>query len=383
MHICLISKQFNPTGGGSERYAYEIASALGQRGHQVEVFALGNRNSLLESKLPENVSITFVGTRRRYLVTFETIYYSLLTRYNVNFERFDVIHGTLMPASPIALAIRLPSTPLVVTSHGTSLGEVRSHKLEVPTDYLKKLAFHPMNVVMDMATIPRASRVIGISSDSCRELEQYYPVDSSTLSCVPHGINAERFHPNHPKHPAVDSDRLTLLHVGRLVSRKHVDLAIDALGELNRTNVEFLIAGSGTHRERLEERVNQLGMADQVSFLGYVSEAELPSLYASSDVFLFLSRYEGFGLTFLESMACGTPVIGTSVGGFPDMVTDGKEGFLVEHTSRDVARAIERLSDTPEQTEIMGKQARRLAESRTWDIVAEETEEVYYKTINQ
>lgn len=82
-----------------------------------------------------------------------------------------------------------------------------------------------------------------------------------------------------------------------------------------------------------------------MSFLGFVPDEELPALYSSSDAFLFLSRYEGFGLTFMESMAAGTPVIGTPVGGFPDLVTDGKEGVLVERDPKDVAQAIDKLAD--------------------------------------
>jgi glycosyltransferase involved in cell wall biosynthesis len=377
MRICLVSKQFNPSGGGSERYAYEIATALARHGNDVEVFALGDDDSFFEPSLPDNLSVTYVANRHRQLVTFETLYYSLLTRRAVDFEKFDIIHGTLMPASPIALSIRPPSTPLVVTSHGTSLGEVRSHKLEVPTDYLKKLVFHPMNVLMDVMTIPRASRVIAISSDSQRELKKYYPVDSDALAHIPHGVDVDRFRPDREPHSAVNPDRLSLLHVGRLVSRKHVDLAIEALDRLGRTDVELLIAGTGTHQTRLETRVDGLGISDQVSFLGFVPEEELPSLYASSDAFLFLSRYEGFGLTFLEAMAAGTPVIGTGVGGFPDMVTDEQEGFLVERDALAVAEAIQAFLDTPSRAAEMGRCARKLAETRTWDTVATDTEAVY------
>jgi glycosyltransferase involved in cell wall biosynthesis len=380
MRICLVSKQFDPSGGGSERYAYALSVALARRGHDVDVFALGSPTSLLNG-LPDRLSVTFVGERKRSLVTLETLYFSLLTRSRVDFDAYDVIHGTLMPASPIALTIRPPSTPLVVTSHGTSLGEVRSHNLEVPTDYLKKLFFHPTNVAMDVATIPRADRVIAISRNSYDELADRYPVSRDALVHVPHGVNVDRFHPDHDPHEATTGDRFTLLHVGRLVSRKHVDLGLRAVAALDRPDVELLVAGDGTHRTRLETLADRLGIADRVTFLGFVPEADLPSLYAGSDAFLFLSRYEGFGLTFLEAMASGTPVIGTAVGGFPDVVTPGRGGFVVDRDPDDVAVEVARLLDASELTTEMSRDARERAETRTWMSVAADTEQVYADVI--
>lgn len=118
-----------------------------------------------------------------------------------------------------------------------------------------------------------------------------------------------------------------------------------------------------------------------MSFLGFVPDEELPALYSSSDAFLFLSRYEGFGLTFMESMAAGTPVIGTPVGGFPDLVTDGKEGVLVERDPKDVAQAIDKLADDLSFVENMSENARELAESRTWADVAGETASIYQELL--
>lgn len=380
MRICFLSKQFNPNGGGSERYAFEIASALARRGNDVDVFALGQEASLNDTDLPDNLDVTIVAKRHRYLVTFETLYYSILTRGTVEFNDYDIIHGTLMPASPIALTISSPSTPIVVTSHGSSIGEVRSHKLEVPTDYLKKLFFHPMNVGMDIATMHCCSQIVAISSIAQQELERYYPVNQASVSLIPHGVDIERFHPDQSLHQAVNPDSLTLLHVGRLVSRKHIDLAFKLLSTIERDNIELLVAGSGTHHERLKELAEQLSIRKKVSFLGFVPEDELASLYASSDLFLFFSRYEGFGLTFLEAMASGTPVVGVPTGGFPDLVTDGRQGFIVERDITEIVDTVEKFSQDPDKSARMESAARELAESRTWDDVAAETEHMYKDT---
>ncbi|WP_123538495.1 glycosyltransferase family 4 protein [Halosimplex salinum] len=377
MRVCLISKQFDPTGGGSERYAYVLALALADRGHDVDVFALGDRSSLPESTRHERLSVTFLSDRRRPLVTFETLYHSLLARKTVDFGSYDVIHGTLMPASTIALTVAPPETPIVVTCHSISLREVQTHKLEVPTDVLRKFVFHPTNVLMDAVASVRTSKTIAISSVVQRDLDRYYPPDSSDTVRIPHGVDSDRFRPDHPPHPAPSHDRFTLLHVGRLVSRKHVELGIEALAATERDDVELLIAGTGHHRDRLERRARELGVDADTEFLGFVPEDRLPSLYATSDAFLFLPRFEGFGLTFLEAMASGTPVIGTETGGLPDLVTDGEDGLFVDDDPVDVGRAVDRLAGTPSLLDEMAGNARETAASRTWDTVAAETERVY------
>lgn len=364
------------SGGGSERYAQKISKALCQRGHTVEVNIL--HNSIDSVCCPsDKLNVTSLGSRHRELVVFETLYFSLLAQNRLNFSKFDIIHGTLMPASAVTLAPTLSTTPLILTSHGTSVDEVKSHKLEVPTDYLKKLFFHPMNVLMDMITITQADRTIAISSDSRRQLNKWYPTTAEDIAHVPHGVDATKFNPQQKHHDAPADDKYSILHVGRLVSRKHVDLVIHALTQTQQSDIELLIAGTGTHRDRLKNLVNELNITDDVTFLDFVPESELPALYASSDMFAFCSRYEGFGLTFLEAMASGTPVIGTPVGGFPDLVTDGKSGIIINRDASEMARAIDTLASSPALLKKMSKKAREVAESRTWDTVAAETEAVY------
>lgn len=377
MRVCFISKQWSPGGGGSERYAYELSRALGERGHDIDVYCLRGPTSPSGRHTPKNVTVTFLGKRRRKLASFETLYFSIGARYSADFDRYDVLHGTLMPPSTIGLTIRPPSIPTVLTSHGTSFGEIRSHHLEVPSDYLKKFVFHPMNMGMDALAVRQGDGVIAPSTSTKDELVRWYSVSESDVMYIPHGVDIERFSPDVPRHPAVSSNRLTLLHVGRLVSRKRVDLALEAVGKLDQAEVELLVAGGGRHGERLEQRTRQLGVEDAVTFLGVVPESDLPSLYASSDLFLFLSRYEGFGLTFMEALATGTPVLGTAVGGFSDLVTDGREGVWVRPSSAAVARAIQELAANQQMVDEMGGRARELASCHTWKRVAKRVEALY------
>lgn len=373
MKVCVMTKQFG-TSGGSERYAVELVNGLGRRDHSIDVFTLAGDNQ--PTQMHENVSVHPVASRRRALINFETLYYSLLARRQIDFSNYDIIHGTLMPASSIALSVRPPQVPLVLTSHGTSLGEVRSHRPEIAVDYLKSYVFHPLNVVFDMLSIRRSQRVIAISEDAARELKARYPIAPERVVQISHGVDTTRFTPEISAHSAPDEDRFSCLMVGRLVSRKHVSLGIEAVARAD-PSIELLIAGTGPHRARLERLAARLDVTDRVRFLGFVPDEELPSLYASCDVFLFLSRYEGFGLTFLEAMASGLPVIGTPVGGFPDVVKKGRGGSIIDRDPEVVSKAIERMVKNREHRRQLGKAARVTAQRFSWDDTVREVEELY------
>lgn len=378
MKICLMSKMFPPGVGGSEMYAYELANALGELGHDVDIYTQAVSNDDQSVSLDDNVTVETVCNARNYLVTFETLYYSLKTRHSTDFDQYDVIHGTLMPASTIALAPRLGiDTPIVVTSHGTSIGETLSHTPKIPSDYLLRYFFHPMNVVMDSVAGRAADHVIAISSNTREQLANTYRFDAERLSLIPHGVDTGRFYPRDDVHPAVSPEKTSLLFVGRLASRKGVSRAIEAVASLRDEDVELLVAGTGRHEERLQRLAEEQGVAGKVQFLGFVPDDELPVLYSAADVFVFPSRYEGFGLVFLEAMACGTPVVGTPVGGVPDVVEDGVTGFVVDHDAASLAVKLQYCHENPAHLEEMSENASEKTRTMDWSHVAEQVEDVY------
>jgi phosphatidylinositol alpha-1,6-mannosyltransferase len=146
------------------------------------------------------------------------------------------------------------------------------------------------------------------------------------------------------------------------VPRKGFDVVIDAMATLS--GVQFAIAGAGRDRKRLERRAG-----GNVRFLGRVSDADLPALYACADIFAMCCRdrwggleAEGFGIVFLEAAACGVPAVAGLSGGSHEAVADGETGFVVN--PRDVGEvrtAITRLVEDDALRERMGAAARRRA----------------------
>ncbi|TKX86696.1 glycosyltransferase family 1 protein [Halorubrum sp. SS5] len=370
---------FPPDVGGAETYAYELSNALGRAGHNVDVFTMEAATDG-ETDVHENVSVTRLMKRRR-LVTVDTVLFSIVARRKIDFDAYDIVHGTLMPASTVAFTpgFGMADVPLVVTSHGTSIGEMRSSDPHTYEDYLMKYLFHPMNIVLDSIAGRFADRIIAISDHTREQLEDAYHFDSDRISMIPHGVDTERFHPNAGPHPAPDSEKFTLLYVGRLGPRKGVDLAIESFSALDRTDVELLIAGTGRHEDRLRKLAAELGVTDRVRFLGFVADDELPALYASSDLFFLLSSYEGYGLVLLESMACGTPVVASQAGGITTVV-NGKSGVLISRDTDAITNSVETFIEDREFYLEAVSAAQTWAAELDWGEVADRVMREYAQT---
>ena len=167
----------------------------------------------------------------------------------------------------------------------------------------------------------------------------------------------------------------TLLSVGRLVERKGFAEVIEAVALLKKDGrkVNLVIVGDGPDRRRLEALVNSHQVADLVTFLGEVSDEDLPGLYAAASVFVMAPKsigadVEGFGIVYLEANLMGKPVIGSRVGGVADAVVDGKTGLLVEPGSGEaIAAAVRKLMDDPALAERLGSDGRkRVLEDFGW-----------------
>jgi glycosyltransferase involved in cell wall biosynthesis len=164
---------------------------------------------------------------------------------------------------------------------------------------------------------------------------------------IPHGIDVERFsHPMKDKNIrevyGIPSDAAIITYLGRLTRDKGIYTLINAFAEVRERKKAFLIiAGLGPERNTLEKRVIDLGISKDTRFLGYVEEMEKISLLQQSSIVVLVSKADLAPLSLIEAMACGTPVIGSRAGGIPNLIEDGKTGFLVkEGNSKELSQKI-------------------------------------------
>jgi phosphatidylinositol alpha-1,6-mannosyltransferase len=199
---------------------------------------------------------------------------------------------------------------------------------------------------------------------------------------IPPGVDVDRFRPqtDDPATRSVTRKRFGLpeaaplvLGVSRLVPRKGFDVLIDAVARLDRSSLEpvhLALAGGGRDSGRLARRAARAGLGERFHLLGRVADDELPSLYATADVFAMCCRErwrgleaEGFGIVFLEAAASGVPAVAGNSGGAWEAVDDGSTGFVVDPLDAGVvAAALERLLADPVLRRRMGAAARTRAE---------------------
>ncbi len=228
------------------------------------------------------------------------------------------------------------------------------------------------------------NQVIATCHDEVRELRGL-GVPSDRISVVPCGVDTDVFWPSGAVAPRNSSGRL--LTLGRLVQRKGIDTAIDALPRL--PGVELVVAG-GPERDlldgdaeyrRLRDIAEARGVADRVVFTGAVPRNEVPALIRSANVVVCTPWYEPFGITPLEAMACGVPVVASTVGGLTDSVVHGTTGLLIP--GRDpgaLADAAGTLLADPAMRAAFGEAGvRRARRWYSWPRVAAQTESVYLR----
>ncbi|MFB6215668.1 MAG: glycosyltransferase family 4 protein, partial [Candidatus Aenigmatarchaeota archaeon] len=138
-------------------------------------------------------------------------------------------------------------------------------------------------------------------------------------------------------------------------------------------------AGRGGYRKELIELRNRLGMEEDVNFLGFVEDSV--RYLNAADVSVVPSLFEPFGLTAIEAMACGVPVVASNIGGLKEIILDGDDGFLFDDEG-DMVEKINLLLEREDVREEMGNKARKTAEMRfSWETIAKKTEDVYRKVI--
>ena len=240
----------------------------------------------------------------------------------------------------------------------------------------------------------QADRIIAECAQDRLDMEQLYGASPDRIAVAPCGFDPAELWPQDQLEArsvlGLDSNRFTVLQLGRMVPRKGVDTVIQAIALLRSQHgidAELLVVGGDMHAggrdgpeiARLRALAARLGVLEHVRFVGQKPRAELRTWYSAADVFVTTPWYEPFGITPVEAMACARPVVGSEVGGIKSTVVDGSTGFLVP--SRDPQAVAERLATlqrNPQLARSMGEAGlRRAYRHYTWRSVAEQVGAVY------
>ncbi len=198
-------------------------------------------------------------------------------------------------------------------------------------------------------------------------------VDDERITVIPAGIDTKQFKPAKgnaalARQIGIPDDAKVLLFVGRFVPEKGIMFLIDAFSKLAAKDekLHLMLRGSGPLEASIRERASQLGISRRIHMLGFVKYSQMPEYYNICDVFCLPSTpakgwLEQFGFVLMEAMACGKPVVSTTSGSIPEVVTHGKAGLLVAHSDSDaLASALGELLDDSAKRKRFGKAAREL-----------------------
>jgi glycosyltransferase involved in cell wall biosynthesis len=405
--IAMISEHASPLaglggadGGGQNVYVGQLARHLCRMGHRVEVFTRLDRPGLPAAVgWEDGVRIVHVPAGPPAAVRKEDLL-PFMPEFTAHFVRaarrgrpgYDLAHANFfMSALVAAEAKRLTGLPFAVTFH--ALGRVRRlHQGGAD-------AFPDERLAVEDRVVREADRILSECPQDAQDLIAHYGAEPHRLRTVPCGFDPAEFGPGDrlaaraglglsPGEPVV-------LQLGRMVPRKGVDNVIRGLALLRRghgIDARLLVVG-GESREpdprltpeigRLQRVAAEEGVSDRVTFVGSRRRDELAAFYRAADVFVTTPWYEPFGITPVEAMACGTPVVGAEVGGIKYTVRDGQTGFLVP--PRDPAALADRLARLfrdPALRRVLGAQALRRAHSLfTWRRVAAMADRVFDEVI--
>ena len=388
MRVALVSEHASPLAvlggvdaGGQNVHVAALACALARRGAQVVVHTRRDDPDLpWRVALCEGVTVDHIDAGPPTAIAKDELFphmdaFARELQRCWREDRPDLVHSHFWMSGLAALqAAREFELPVVHTFHALGIVK-RRYQGDADTS-------PPERVELERELVARCDRIVATCTDEAFELMRL-GADRSKIHVVPCGVDLDHFRPDGPAEERALPHRI--VYVGRLVARKGIGNVISALEHV--PECELVIAGGppaaaldgDREAARLRALAERHGVSDRVDLRGNVGRDELPALLRSADALVSVPWYEPFGITPLEAMACGTPVVASAVGGLIDTVVDGVTGRHVP--PRDPGRLAAVLRELLSDRDALAAQgeagARRTRQLYDWDRVALSTLDVY------
>ncbi len=399
--IALISEHASPLAliggtdsGGQNVYVAQLAKQLARLGYEVDIFT--RRDSSSQEAVVDwvpNVRVIHVPAGPAHFIPKEAMlpYMEQFGRFLIRFARrqkipYDLMHANFFMSGMVAQQVKhILGIPFVMTFH--ALGRVRRLN-QKDAD-----AFPDIRFDIEERLMQDADSIIAECPQDQQDMEILYGAPSERIDVVPCGFDPDEFWPvtlDARQQLGIDRDEFVVLQLGRIVPRKGIDNVIRAAAILQQHDVPVRLLVVGGNSElpdpaatpelgRLMRLADELGIADAVTFTGQRQRGLLRYYYSAANVFCTTPWYEPFGITPVEAMACGTPVVGTAVGGIKTTVVDGETGYLVPpHDPQALAERLLWLQRHPHIAQRLGWAGmRRAYQQFTWRTVATRIADVY------
>jgi D-inositol-3-phosphate glycosyltransferase len=336
IHSCPLGKVGGENTGGMSVYIREFARELGRRGHLVDVYTRIHEpihDQVIE--LGQDARLVHLKAGKEEIQKL-AIYYHLddFAHELENFRKqnglqYDLIHSHYWLSGLAGKRLQQWwGIPHIMGFH--TLGAVKN-AIGIGKDEPE------LRINAEKELVKDCHRIIASTKKGKEDLIYHYDAAPETISVIPCGVNLDLFRPIKREtarcHLGLNSESI-ILFVGRIVPLKGIDNLLKAMAYLERKQrIKLVVIGGDEHSQaemqRLENLSQSLKIHESVVFLGLVKQEILPFFYSAADLCVVPSYYESFGLVVLESLACGTPVVATKVGGAESIIRHGATGYVV------------------------------------------------------
>ena len=376
MKILMQQWAYFPWVGGAEIFTQHLAEHMVARGHQVDIVTgLLSKPSIEYDNWQKEIDvINGVNVYRvkvpdiKYAGVMVGIWRMLFKSLRLNQRNdYDVIHSHIFPAM-FCGALSKRGKKLIITLQGGDIGEYKEsarfiRMLEMP---------------FIVWSLRRADLVHCVSTHIAEAAKR---LGAGKVTVIPNGVDTSIFRPG-DKHQlrkklGYNPRGKIVVSTSRLTPKNGMDYLIKAIAPLG--DVKLIIIGEGEQRKHLESLIQGLKLKNRVSLLGAMPHHELPQYLAVADAFCRPSVNEGFGISFIESMACRIPTIGTAVGGITDIINSGENGILVPpEDARTLSRVLKKaIEDGNMARQIAERGYQTVKQKFTWEKVLQQMENVY------
>lgn len=403
-HTCPLATLGGKDTGGMNVYVRDLTRMLGVLGIHVDVFTrsqdehvphvlhdLGYGNRVVHIKAGDEVPLP-----KHELASHIQQFLDGIEEFTTQKKlEYDLIHSHYWLSGLAALELQIKwGVPFVHMFHtlGVMKRRVAQFDTELEGDY---------RLIGEKRVLEEADRIIAATPAELAQIQWLYESDTQKITIIPPGVDLSRFYPI-----SVDEAKEAIggppcenmvLYVGRIEPLKGLDTLIEAIallrsnGQINESKFCLAVIGGDPNLNskendiemiRLKELCRSHGLDELVTFLGKRDQDTLPYYYSAAEAVVVPSHYESFGMVALESMACGTPVVASQVGGLAYLVQNEKTGYTVP--ASDVEALADRLSRLITDKELrnrLGEQARKVAEEFSWDIIANRLLNLYKEVI--
>ena len=372
--------QFIKEKGGVESYVFNLSRQLRNHGYEIHIFAHRFRQGQEKGLVFHYVPAITLWSPLKYW-TFAINAPKIVKKTGI---QFDIVHGFTQTLFQDIYRVgggchwdyMMHTYPLMHTAFGRIVMCLNPRHSSLLL--LEKIIFKQK----------RYRQITCISEQCKREIMHHYKLPANDIGVIYNGVDTDAFTPRmrlqyrdtvRAKY-RIASDEVLLLFVGSGFKRKGLKYVIDAFPFIKDKKIKLLVVGKGKTR-KYQKLAKDNGITDKIIFAGVYKNIQ--EIYAAGDIFVFPSEYDAFGTACLEAMASGLPVIASKTSGVSEILTHGKDGFVINHpiNAQEIAHYIHLLLEEEKRGQ-MGTAARQKAELYSFEANVEKTLRIYQKVLH-